>query len=115
LGIAICGQVERCALALIEGWNGEQERTGSYETDEEFDRLQCLFEAADNDQPTAEQAAAADRLIYHLSIARHALADPGNQPTGDDLRVWIGSSAAEAGIELDVRDIAGRNLTPHVT
>lgn len=55
------------------------------------------------------------RVIYHLSIARHALADPGNQPTGDDLRVWIGSSAAEAGIELDVRDIAVRNLTPHVT
>jgi hypothetical protein len=46
IGLAICAQVERCILALIEGWNEEEPRTGGYETDEEFDRLRIAFEHA---------------------------------------------------------------------
>lgn len=42
-GIAICGQAERCILALIEGWNAKSEQSGNYETDEEFERLRGLF------------------------------------------------------------------------
>lgn len=35
-GIAVCAQVERCLLALIEGWDNE--------TAEEFERLAFLFD-----------------------------------------------------------------------
>lgn len=54
-GVAFCGQVERCILALVEGWNQhehESESTWDYdpelfgEGDEEFDRLQALIDAA---------------------------------------------------------------------
>lgn len=40
-GIAFCGQVERCILALIENWNA----SGQEETDQEFERLQFLIDA----------------------------------------------------------------------
>src|SRR4051812_8823643 len=49
-GIAVCGQVERCILALVEGWNKDShvdsqgEEYG--ETDDEFWRLSHLFEEA---------------------------------------------------------------------
>ncbi len=58
-GIAVCGQVERCILALIEGWNDE---TNSYtaddgeeygETDAEFLRLDELFKLANTPPGTA--------------------------------------------------------------
>jgi hypothetical protein len=45
--VAFCGQVERCILALVEGWN---EDTSEYdgiiygEGDGEFDRLAFLIE-----------------------------------------------------------------------
>jgi hypothetical protein len=44
-GIAFCGQVERCLIALIEGWNrGASEDGPNYgETDEEFWRLNHLL------------------------------------------------------------------------
>jgi len=40
-GIAVCGQVERCILALIEAWNDSA--APSFETDEEFERLRDLL------------------------------------------------------------------------
>jgi hypothetical protein len=51
-GIAVCGQVERCILALVEGWNsdakwvveGDEGYWQASETDEEFWRLGHLFE-----------------------------------------------------------------------
>ncbi len=52
-GIAICGQIERCVLALIENWNQDAEyvdKDGGYvdgaETDEEFWRLAHLVREA---------------------------------------------------------------------
>ncbi len=52
-GIAICAQVERCILALVEGWNRDAEyvpEDGGYmplaDTDEEFWRLSGLLEEA---------------------------------------------------------------------
>jgi hypothetical protein len=43
IGLAVCAQVERCLLALIEGWNAETEQSANHETDEEFDRLRSVF------------------------------------------------------------------------
>ena len=45
-GIAVCGQVERCILALVEGWNSQVDTLGEgyAETDDEFWRLGHLFE-----------------------------------------------------------------------
>lgn len=42
-GIAICAQVERCILALIEGWNRDAEHGYMDETDEEFWRLSSII------------------------------------------------------------------------
>lgn len=55
-GIAYCGQVERCVLALVENWNrnpttSDGEEYG--ETDEEFGRLALLIEEARKIPPTA--------------------------------------------------------------
>lgn len=58
-GIAVCGQVERCILALIEGWNRESEifvadDGEEYgETDNEFSRLEELFKLANVPPGTA--------------------------------------------------------------
>jgi hypothetical protein len=48
-GIAMCGLVERCLLALVEGWSEEPYHYGDdgepyYEIDEEFWRLADLIE-----------------------------------------------------------------------
>jgi hypothetical protein len=50
-GIAFCGQVERCIIALIECWNDGASADGpNYgETDEEFWRLNNLLEAANKE------------------------------------------------------------------
>jgi hypothetical protein len=53
-GVAVCGQVERCILALVEGWNRnakwvEEGDSGYFDmddTDAEFWRLGHLFEEA---------------------------------------------------------------------
>ncbi len=50
-GIAFCGQVERCIIALIECWNDGASADGpNYgETDEEFWRLGYLFEQSNKE------------------------------------------------------------------
>jgi hypothetical protein len=51
-GVAMCGQVERCILALVENWNRDvytDDAGESWgETDNEFWRLKHLFELTNN-------------------------------------------------------------------
>ena len=50
-GVAVCGQVERCILALVEGWNQNPYIPSAgdpwYDTDDEFWRLTNLLEEAE--------------------------------------------------------------------
>jgi hypothetical protein len=74
-GIAVCGQVERCILALIEAWNRDVGQTGSYETDEEFERLRYLFaEAAEKQEETG--AATGAGQVLRIVVDRRARVAP---------------------------------------
>jgi len=96
IALAICAQAERCILALVEGWNKEARRTGSYDTDEEFERLRSVFAHAGHRAPAAEAN----------ETAASQLTEPAENPAppADVVRCVV--------TETEVRRIAEREGVP---
>jgi hypothetical protein len=99
-GIAVCAQVERCILALVEAWNQHLEHTGSYETDEEFERLRFLLTDADQQQPPAGATSDAGEEILRVILDHEAGLAPertvrAEYLTPTDLVEWLDVSSNE--------------------